>query len=416
MSSATPAASATPQTIWRVRSFNLTLAAALFSGIAFEIYELGLPLLIYQLTKRPLEVNALRAISLVPNILFAFLIGSVVDAVDRKTVLAGALLSLSCLTAALYAMTMQGSVHLELVYAVAFFVGLCMYTYGNAQTVVIRYVVPQPLATSAISMLAMVATTLAIAAPLFTGLLLATGTLRVGPLFAAAFFMLAALVTVGLRLPVERKPLRFEAIRQRMASGWSEFVGNKPLRTLTLCASLSNMAVGVYEIDNVVLLRGFAHLDAAAVGVILAVAGGGAICGSAAAKTLRSRFAVQRLFSGVTLVAAVGYLALGAVPNGLVSTVVGFAEGFCSALIAVCVWSIRQETVPAEQMGAVAGLTGSFFKIGMPFAIIIAGAVVERSGIGNAFFIAGAISLVALLVIATSPSLRALPNPHASGG
>lgn len=61
-----------------------------------------------------------------------------------------------------------------------------------------------------------------------------------------------------------------------------------------------------------------------------------------------------------------------------------------------------------ELTGRVAGLTGSIFKLGMPFAIYAAGWVTEAHGHATVLVVAGVNQLALVAVLLTSPALRSV--------
>ena len=48
-----------------------------------QIYQLGMPLILYALTKSAAAMTAMRAVELMPNLLLAMFIGVWVDRIDR---------------------------------------------------------------------------------------------------------------------------------------------------------------------------------------------------------------------------------------------------------------------------------------------------------------------------------------------
>ncbi|MDU2243595.1 MAG: MFS transporter, partial [Paenibacillus sp.] len=65
-------------------SFSILLLGILLVSIGNKIYELVLPLLIYELTHSSVAMTTMRTAELLPNFFFAILIGILVDRVNQK--------------------------------------------------------------------------------------------------------------------------------------------------------------------------------------------------------------------------------------------------------------------------------------------------------------------------------------------
>jgi sugar phosphate permease len=74
-----------------------------------------------------------------------------------------------------------------------------------------------------------------------------------------------------------------------------------------------------------------------------------------------------------------------------------FLFGFVVTIQNVLVWSYRHETTPAPLIGRVSGITGSIFKLGMPFAIFGAGYLTSLAGASAVFMICAAVQILVLV-------------------
>ena len=92
----------------------------------------------------------------------------------------------------------------------------------------------------------------------------------------------------------------------------------------------------------------------------------------------------------------------------LVLTAILCVEAFSTTIFVVLIWTLRQETTPVEVIGRVAGITGSLFKVGMPFAIVGAGFLSEYSGTPAVFAACAILNLAMFGVLLGSPTLRRL--------
>ena len=84
-----------------------------------------------------------------------------------------------------------------------------------------------------------------------------------------------------------------------------------------------------------------------------------------------------------------------------------FGFGFLTAVQNILIWSFRHESTPAPLIGRVSGITGSIFKLGMPFAIYGAGWLANVSGAGSVFVTCGIAQGLVLLPFLKSCVLKA---------
>ncbi|MNI89021.1 hypothetical protein D3C73_1463710 [compost metagenome] len=77
--------------------------------------------------------------------------------------------------------------------------------------------------------------------------------------------------------------------------------------------------------------------------------------------------------------------------------------GCFETISTVSIWTFRQETTPYRLIGRVSGITGSLFKLGMPFAIIASGWISELSGPRTVFLVTIAVNLLIFAGCRLSP-------------
>ena len=63
--------------VWKNRSFMVLFSSALFVAFSAQIYNLALPLLVYELTQSSQMMGWMRAVEFLPNLLLALFIGAV---------------------------------------------------------------------------------------------------------------------------------------------------------------------------------------------------------------------------------------------------------------------------------------------------------------------------------------------------
>ena len=70
--------------IWQHKNFVILLSTGFLLSFGSRVYELALPLIIYELTQSSVAMGTMRAIQFLPILLFGMAIGVFVDRADKK--------------------------------------------------------------------------------------------------------------------------------------------------------------------------------------------------------------------------------------------------------------------------------------------------------------------------------------------
>ncbi|MDA8343978.1 MAG: MFS transporter, partial [Thermaerobacter sp.] len=176
----------------------------------------------------------------------------------------------------------------------------------------------------------------------------------------------------------------------------------------------TNSTEGMFAAMFLYFAKDRLHLGNAELGLLLTIASLGAALGSAAAPKLRAALGLGRLFVIAIGAAACSYFLM-AMAHGTVLTAVSLLlEGASTIVLAIGVWTFRQETTPPEMIGRISGLTGSIFKLGMPFAIFASGFAAAAFGARRVFLLCALLNILVAIYFLRSP-LRAVERRAAAG-
>ncbi|MGN9774926.1 MFS transporter [Micromonospora sp. H33] len=243
------------------------------------------------------------------------------------------------------------------------------------------------------------------------GLLIAT----VGPgatfWVTAAGFALSVLLIAAVRLPGAGRPERPPSGVWRGTAEGLRFVWrDRLLRTIAL---ITMVLVALYlPVEGVLLPAWFvAQGEPARLGSVLMAMSAGSVVGalgSGAAGRLVRRRTLMAVALVVTGVALLGLAFLPAYPVLLaVAVVIGLAYGPINPLANYAM----QTRTPEHLRGRVVGVMTSFAYAAGPAGYLLAGPLVEWLGLRTAFVVLAGALLVAALVAAPLPVLRALDEP-----
>lgn len=390
--------------VWKNAPFLVLLGAGAIMALGNKIYELALPLILYQLTQSPVMMSTLRAIEFLPNLLLAMFIGVIVDRVHKKRFSLIAIAIQVVVLALLYGSLESGHSPAYLFYVSAFVLMTFGYAYNNARVALVKYSLAQDMLTSANASYNFVTTLIGIAGPAMTGLLLMLPNMNTSLLITAIAFGLSFLILLAIPSAEQQKtttaPRRFWA---EFREGWVELLSNRPLLMMTVVVVFLNSASGMVDTTLIFFAKDELHLTNAQLGVVLAAAGIGGLIGSLLIGKLRMHFTVGRLVTLSCLCVGLTNI-LFFVTHSMAMLAVGLLlYGLFETISTVCIWTFRQETTPHRLIGRVSGITGSLFKLGMPFAIIGSGWVSELWNPRVVFLIALLLNALLFLGCLASP-------------
>lgn len=393
--------------LWQQPVFVGLFASTLFLALGSQIYQLALPLILYELTHSLNAMSQLRAVEFLPNLLLAVFIGVWVDRVCRRRWAQRSLLAMALLLGVAGILLAQGWLPVWLFYPLAFVMMLCNYITAICRFGLVKHSVPQPLLMPATSYLNTLFNLFAVTGPMLSGLLIAFASLAWGMWLPALLFVLSSLAL--LRVPA--MPPQATSVRHfgaELAAGWGVLRANRPLWQLAWAVVLANGASGMAEVLQLFRLRDSLGLGPAQLGVLYGVAGVGGIAAGLCVTRLRKKLGLGRVVVLAFALEGLGMLALATLQQVWLLGLVMAASSFVVVCGNVCVWSYRQESTPLEMIGRVSGITGSLFKLMMPLALLVSGEMAGSWPLSQLMLAAAALSLLAALCCRMGDCYRAI--------
>lgn len=395
---AQPAAS-----IWQNRNFVVLLVSAVLMGFGGRVYELALPLIIYQLTQSAVAMGTMRAIEFLPNLLLAMFVGVLVDRADKKRWMLTVVSLQTLILFTLYFLIRVDLVALPVFYVAGFCLMLFQYAYGNAKTSSLKLALPKEMLTSANAKTSFVDTFMQVMGPAISGMILFLANLYYGLLITALVYLAALSVLGRLQIdePAGGRPA--SSLKRELADGWRELLRNRPLWLITWFVVFLNSTAGVFEVMLIFFLKDERSWSTALVGTVLAIAGAGGLLASVLVQRIRKRLGLGKALAMTTLGNAFAFALIPVNESMLVVMAALFLFGFMSTVANVLIWSYRHESTPAPLIGRVSGITGSIFKLGMPIAIFGSGFLTSAAGASAVFVICAAVQILLVGAFLCSP-------------
>ncbi|MFZ6642326.1 MFS transporter [Undibacterium sp. TC4M20W] len=359
--------------LWQLASFRRLYASTISFSLGTQIYQLAMPLILYQLTQSAGVMTGMRAVELLPNLLLAMFIGVWVDRIDRGRWARFAIVGIVVLTGMQAVLLENGARALSFFFITAFLLMTLHYLYAICRMGMLKEMLPEQLLLPATGQLTVLNQVFSILGPALAGAVISIR-MDLGLWLPMLAMLLAAWLLRDLQLPV-RKP-DADGYWNEWREGWRVLIANKPLWHLAWLVVVINGSAGVVDVLFLFRARDQLQLGAAEVGLMYGVAGIGGVIGGLVASRLRQRFGLGRLLALELGVEACSMLLLAWGSSIRLLLLALAINSFCTVIGNVCIWGYRQESTDSRYIGRISGLTGSLFKLLMPVSLVLSGALV----------------------------------------
>ncbi|WP_137843444.1 MFS transporter [Microbacterium sp. 2FI] len=412
------------------RDFGKLWTAAAFSNLADGVGRIAVPLIATTLTRDPLAIAAIGALAFLPWLLFGLPAGMIVDRFDRRWIMAIANTIRGLAAVGLALLTVTGSLSIWWLFAAVLVFGLGETLFDNATNAIVPSLVERRSLDRANGFLQAAQITIDnfLAAPI-GGVLFAVS-LALPLWVGAAGYLIPIALAIMLPLSAAR-PLQEDGGVARHPDPASAVAAGEPLaaaeaaeapgaaptaapstsardairylwnhrflRSMVVFTSIVGSAFSFAQAAIFLYFLDELAVDPAAIGLVTAGIGLGALAGSLIASTLVARFGRGAVMLGANLAAAASLVAIWAAPEAISATI-----AYAAMAGAVSVWNVpwgalRQAIVPGRIFGRVLGIIRTFTWGLFPFATLLGGWV-ARFDLRLPFLIAGGVTLIAALV------------------
>jgi MFS family permease len=374
------------------------IGSAALANLGDGIRQVALPLLVVSVTRAPVAVSLLTAVSYLPWALLGLPIGAYVDRSSPAAVAAGANIGRAVLLAGLTATLLAGQRSLAVLYVAVFALGVGEAAYDNAAQSLLPQVVADAALEKANSALAIVEQAgLDLAGPALGGVMFTMSAALPFGLNAVGLVIGAALIA---RIPAARRPAgarpSARAFLSEVPAGLRWLRNSASVRSIIVTGAGLTFFTQMWVPLLVLLATGPLGLSKTGYGVMLALGAVAGVAGAAATPLLIRRFERRTLQLLALAATAAGVLALAAFPSPVVTALAWGDSGFAFALWNVLSVTLRQRLVPPELLGRVNSASRTLSTLAVPAGALAGGAVAAVLGLRAAFWVSG----VAVTVLA----------------
>lgn len=362
----------------RARNQLFLLGAFTVSTVGDWLYRLALPFLVLELTGSAIGAGLAYAVEYAPYVFFSMLGGVAADRFDRRRLLILADLGSALIVGMLAALVTAGVDAVWLVFVVAFAVSSIRPFYHPAFQSILPSLVPAEGLTRANARIQSIESVLSFAGPVLGGAVIAAVGTSNALWLNAVSFLLSALAIVGIRAAVARaRPIGHTRIWQDLREAVAYLRGDRVTLWASLLMAGTNVGLLMIEANLIFYLVRLRGLPVAAVGIVFAAFGVGAVLGAMSAPWLCRRFPPGHLIITGMIGAGLMTALLGVLP-GLVGTALAWgAVGTFVMLLVVTWFSLRQQIVPQRLLGRVVALSRMLSFATIPPAAAVGGVLLS---------------------------------------
>lgn len=396
----------TRENIWQHKNFVILIFTGFLLSFGSRVYELALPLIIYELTQSSVAMGTMRALQFLPIFLFGLFIGVFVDRADKRRWMLFSVTLQMLLLFSLFVYSQTQEPHESVFYVAGFLLMVFSYSYINARISSIKWALPSHMMTSANAKFTFIQTFMQVMGPAISGVILVLSSLYYGLLITALMYLFALVVLSRIDLPETRSELPLRGFWNELQDGWAALRANRPLWALTWYVSFFNATAISFELMVIFFVKDELLWSAARVGLVLSCAGAGGLLGSMFTESLRRRFGLGTCLALSLILLALTYSLTGLYGSSFAIGLALACYGFATTLQNICIWSFRHETTAAPLMGRVGGMTGSIFKIGVPLALLASGWLADVAGARAVFMVCGLVQIAVFVVFVRGSVFR----------
>jgi MFS family permease len=390
------------------QAFTRLWASSIVSNLADGLLRTVVPIYAITLTESPILISLISAMTLLPWLFFAVIIGTLADRIDRKKLLIYSTLLRTFVVAAMAVAISAGVMSIYLLLALIFIAGACEVSIDTTAQSMIPELLEKDQLERGNSRLYIAETVISqfIGSPL-SGFLYAIAV--VAPFYSASAGYLAALLLLAL-MPYQRARNQASEAKspdedstrfiEELKFGVRFLFTHQRLRQLVIITTILGFLFSASHATIALFMIKELGLDPRYFGVVLAIQGVGGVAGGLLANRLSTRFTRGKTLAGAIMLTTILILLTGLMPNIHYFTLTATLAGFASTIWNILLMSTYQVLIPNHLYGRIHGARRTIVWGLMPIGAFLGG-VIATFGLRLPFIICG---IIGILV-----AIRALP-------
>lgn len=409
--------------LWRNRNFLKLWTGQTISVFGSQVTLLALPLVaVISLKATPFQMGILTAAGTVSWLLIGLFAGVWVDRLHRRPILIAADLGRALLLVFVPIAALLGILRIEELYIIGFLVGALTVFFGVAYPSFLPSLVQREQLVEGNSKLEVSRSIAQIAGPGFGGILVQVFTAPLAIVVDVISFVISALflslvrVTESAPKPAEQH----QSMRKEIIEGLRLVLENPLLRAMTFATATFNFFAAVAEAVFILYATRQLGINPAALGLIFAIAGPGALLGAVTAPQFTRKFGIGPTIAGSLLLLGIAslFIPLAGGPVIIAISLLALSQlllGFALPIYDVNVISLAQGITPGHFLGRMNASTRFIYAGVGPIGALVGGILGGIVGLRFTLLIAAIGALLGFLWILLSPTWKVKGQPSSTG-
>jgi MFS family permease len=349
-------------------------------GTSFTLF--ALPLLVFKLTRSPLNLAITTAADMLPYLLFGLLIGAWVDRVDRKRLMIFTDLTRAVVISTIPLMAVLGHLTVWWIYGVAFTHATLGIFFNSAEFAAIPSLVRTDDLVAANGRVQASYSAAQVLGPLLGGVLVFLVPVPALMLFDAGSFLISVLSLTLIRASFNQAGEERERtqIMRDVVEGLRYVLGHPVLRNISAMMALVNFVATTAGAQLVLFATVRLHASYSQVAWLYAAGSLGVVAMGLLAGVFRKRWSFSRVALGALMVEGVLTVAFAFTQIYWVGLVLWGLAGGLGILFNINTGSLRQVIVPNHLLGRVISIASVLAWSAIPLGSLLGGYAIERTG------------------------------------
>ncbi|MGE7983658.1 MFS transporter [Solibacillus sp. NPDC093137] len=385
--------------LWKNKQFARLFFGTTISNLTFYIFTFLLPILIFEYTNSSFAMSIMRAIEVLPNIIFAVLIGVLVDRYNKKKILLNALVLQIISISIIILLLHINEFNLWILYLLGLVLFTSQYTFGNAYHTIIPLIIHKEQLTDSNAILSFMNTLILLIGPSFAALMISFFSVKISLMITILGLLLLYTIIFFSKIPgIQSKSKNASnSISSDIKEGWHHLIKNNILWNMTLIILSLNISIALSGSVLIYYALNDLFVTKSQLGFILTSTGIGALIGSLIAKKITRYLNRGKIYIVFLFNTFLGVLILFFFSEwyGLISGLL--LLGISQMVINIHYLTIRQETTPSHLLGRVAGTSSMIMKSAAPLAFLSGGLIAEYFPVKYIFLISAILIFVSII-------------------
>ncbi|KHE72130.1 MFS transporter [Halobacillus sp. BBL2006] len=398
------------EALGKVREFKTNgqvfrfIGGNLVSFFGDQIYMIALPLIVLAITGSPLSMGIVAALERLP-VLIQPIAGVIADRFNRKTILLVCDILRSLIIGAMGLLHINGFLLMWEVFVGALVIGVLTQIYNTSQFASIPRLVQKKDLQLANSVNTGIFNMAVFIGPGLGGILVSFFHPGWALLLNSASFFIGFLTVFSLKLAEEVHGKIPKTWWAEIKEGFVFVKNQKPILYTNLAMLFSVFGTTLFLTMMIVHLKLSIQMNAAQIGWLLSIGGGGAVAGSLLTNLLKRKFSYRTILFTAGITGGISIVLFGGSQTFISLAVMNMVGTISAAIMSPCIVTIRQILTPDRLLGRVQATSRFMTWLSMPVAAFLAGILGEHLSTGFPIILGGVISTLATFIY-LHPSLN----------